>query len=365
MNLCNDLVHSLGKKELLYLECATREDALCSGLIKRSKSAKNESVCELLPITLFPMSFPRDKYQQALDVQTEMNLIMHRIAYDNNFLMQSLAPVIQIDDFTNNLYSIYERVLKTGRAQETSLGLFRSDYMLEDRTQKLLQIEVNTIAAGFGGLTPKLIELHKANLSRCGVAYNERNFPEKTTSLELARGLLIGLEAYGNSCSTLLILVEENVINLSDQKHIEFSVKRLNPQVNVIRRTFEQLESEMRLTEDRRLFVDDREIGVVYFRHGHSPQDYTPTNIELRVKIELSKAIKCPSIQHHLAGVKKIQQILTDKDVLRKFCTDDASFEKAHATFAAIWPLSLDEKGDQAYQMAIDDPSRFVLKPQR
>lgn len=365
MNSSNELVHNLSESQLLYLESETREDALCSGLIMRSKSIKNDSICELLPITLFPTPFPKEKYQLASDVQQEINLIMHRIAYDDDFLMQSLAPIIKIDDFTNNLYSIYESVLKTGRAQKTSLGLFRSDYMLDDRSQRLLQIEMNAISVSFAGLTPALTELHKANLSKCGIRYEDTNFPDKNTSLELARGLHAGLEAYGNSCSNVLVVIEENVINLSDQKHIEFSLKKLNPKVNTIRRTFRQLENELRLGEDRLLFVGDREIGVVYFRHGYSPNDYTPTNIGLRTRIELSKAIKCPSIQHHLAGVKKFQQILTDRDVLRKFCTNNETFERVYSTFAGIWPLSLDEKGDQAYRMALDDPSRFVLKPQR
>lgn len=365
MNSFNELLHNLCQKELLYLESAAKEDALCSGLIMRSRSVQNDSVCELLPITLFPTPFPRDKYQLAADVQQEINLIMHRIAYDDSFLIASLAPIIKIDDFTNNLYSIYESVLKAGRAQETSLGLFRSDYMLDDRSQKLQQIEMNAISVSFAGLTPKLAESHKANLSKVGITHSERNFPEKNTSLELAKGLLNGLEVYGEACLNVLVLIEENVINLSDQKQIEFSLKKLNPKVNTVRRTFAQLENELRLSEDRRLFVGDREIGVVYFRHGYSPQDYTQTNIGLRTQIELSKAIKCPSIQHHLAGVKKIQQILTDKEVLRKFCTDNESFEKVHSTFAGIWPLSLDEQGDQAYRMALDNPSKYVLKPQR
>ena len=281
---------NLSEKELLYLEAESRDNALCNGLIKRSISIKNDSICELLPITLFPTPFPREKYQFAKDIQQEVNLIMHRVAYNDMFLMESLAPIIKIDDFTNNLYKIYENVLKSGRAQNKSLGLFRSDYMLDDSTQKLLQIEVNAISVSFAGLTPNLTELHKANLTKCGIKFNEfDNFPDKHTSLELAEGLQIGLNAYGNSCLNVLFLIEEGVINLSDQKHIEFNLKKWNPKINTIRRTFGQLENELRLDENRILFVEKLEIGVVYFRHGYSPSDYSQTNINLRTKIELSK----------------------------------------------------------------------------
>lgn len=192
------------------------------------------------------------------------------------------------------------------------------------------------------------------------------------------------MQAYGNSCLNVLFLVEDAAKNLSDQKQIEFKLRSLNPKINPIRRSFKQLNEELRLDENRLLFVGKHEIAVVYYRDAYSPQDYTETNIKLRTKIELSKgtkfdkvinnqmanlfsvsAIKCPTIQHHLSGVKKIQQILTDKDVLRKFCTDNESLEKVHSTFTGIWPLSLDDKGDKAFKMAIENPERYVLKPQR
>lgn len=140
------VVPNLSESELFYLEADSRENALCSGLIKRTKLIDNDNVCDLMPITLFPTPFPREKYLLAKEIQTEINLISHRIAYDNRFLCESLEPICKIDDFTNNLFGIYENVLKVGRAQDKSLGLFRSDYMLDEISNRLLQIEVNAIS---------------------------------------------------------------------------------------------------------------------------------------------------------------------------------------------------------------------------
>lgn len=51
-----------------------------------------------------------------------------------------------------------------------------------------------------------------------------------------------------------------------------------------------------------------------------------------RLLIERSKAIKCPSIQHHLAGSKKIQQELSKENVLEKFLSQNEA-KLLRATF--------------------------------
>jgi glutathione synthase len=55
------------------------------------------------------------------------------------------------------------------------------------------------------------------------------------------------------------------------------------------------------------LYVDGKEIFLVYFRQGYAPK-YYPTEEEWRVRetIEKSLAIKCPSIDYQLSGCKKI-----------------------------------------------------------
>lgn len=59
---------------------------------------------------------------------------------------------------------------------------------------------------------------------------------------------------------------------------------------------------------------------MVYFRAGYTPNDY-PTQKEWdgRLLIERSKAIKCPNISYHLAGAKKVQQVLANPGELEKY----------------------------------------------
>ena len=62
------------------------------------------------------------------------------------------------------------------------------------------------------------------------------------------------------------------------------------------------------------------QVSVAYFRAGYTPGDY-PSEAEwgARLLIERSFAIKCPSIGQHLAGTKKVQQVLAAPAMLARF----------------------------------------------
>lgn len=51
------------------------------------------------------------------------------------------------------------------------------------------------------------------------------------------------------------------------------------------------------------LYSEGVEVGVVYFRTYYSPDHYTDEkDWQIRLLMERSKAIKCPSIHYQLAG---------------------------------------------------------------
>lgn len=103
-------------------------------------------------------------------------------------------------------------------------------------------------------------------------------------------------------------------------------------------------------------------ISVVYYRSGYSP-DQLPGKKEwdVRLLIERSKAIKCPSIQYHLAGTKKVQQALTKPGAVEMFLNDAKKIAAVKNVFTGLYGLDFDESGDQAVQMALDDPERSVV----
>jgi glutathione synthase len=112
------------------------------------------------------------------------------------------------------------------------------------------------------------------------------------------------------------------------------------------------------------------EATVLYFRAGYSPTEFPTTDAwTARLHLERSRAIKCPSILTHLAGTKKIQQVLATPGSahLSRFLPDVAVAERVRATFTNIYPMDESPEGLEARKLALDHEScrGFVLKPQR
>jgi glutathione synthetase len=110
------------------------------------------------------------------------------------------------------------------------------------------------------------------------------------------------------------------------------------------------------------------EIAVVYFRAGYTPNDYlSELDWSGRLKIERSFAIKCPSITYHLAGAKKVQQVLAAPGVLERFLSPLDGSEAVRESFAGLWELGEDLHDDAkvAVEDAIRNPGNYVIKPQR
>ena len=114
------------------------------------------------------------------------------------------------------------------------------------------------------------------------------------------------------------------------------------------------------------------EVSVCYFRAGYAPTEYTSDPLwDARLQLERSQAIKCPSVLTHLAGSKKIQQILAtpDSKILEKFLkgTDPDLIRRVRQTFTAIYPMDQSDAGREAIHLATDPgtAANYVLKPQR
>ncbi|KAK8752704.1 hypothetical protein OTU49_006997 [Cherax quadricarinatus] len=172
-------------------------------------------------------------------------------------------------------------------------------------------------------------------------------------------------EAYKCPEAVILFVIEDITYNICDQRFHEYEIRRQRPDIHVIRHNLTQINKGGHLTEDKRLIIDGNEIAVVYFRAGYEPGHYHgEAEWEARLTVERSRAIKCPSIQYHLAGTKKVQQEITRPGILRKFLSDSDAVQVSNL-FAGLYTLDISPEGDHAIQMAMENPYQYVLKPQR
>lgn len=372
---------SLVKEKLPLIMSKGKDWALTHGILMRTADFPTSSdVVNYAPFALFPSMIPRSIYNEAKQMQTDFNLLMHKVAHDYDFLKESLKSVIEIDDFTRKLWEIYEFVYKnkTKKFQPLCLGLLRSDYMLhcpqgdstisEDLLQQvqLKQIEINTIASSFIGLAENMISLHRYTLWLINAPANEEKLPENQAAAGFAAGLVNAWDLYEKSEAAILFVVSSAERNIFDQRWLEYGVLKSNPNIVVLRLTLQDLHHEGHLDEDNNLIVSGYEIAVVYFRSGYSPNCYkTEQDWDSRKMIECSNAIKCPSINYHLAGTKKIQQELSLPGVLEKFISDPERVQILRNTFAKQYSLEMGLEGDEAINEALNNVNSFVLKPQR
>ncbi|XP_033218865.1 glutathione synthetase-like [Belonocnema kinseyi] len=182
----------------------------------------------------------------------------------------------------------------------------------------------------------------------------------------MSSGIVEAWKLYNDERSGVLFVVEDVTYNICEQRAHEFKIKKLNPKIKVFRRSLTQLIAAATLDVNKELILDGNIIAVVYYRSGYEPSQY-PTEAEwnVRLMMERSKAIKCPSIQYHLAGTKKIQQVLTQPGVVEKFLNGEKISSRVRKIYTGMYPLDFTVEGDRAIEMAIENPENFVLKPQR
>ncbi|KAE8576740.1 hypothetical protein XENTR_v10004304 [Xenopus tropicalis] len=344
------------------------DSALLQGVLMRTKASPNSSdVVNFAPLTLLPSPVPKALFEQAKSVQEDFNLLVDRISQDTDFLEKALSSTAKVDDFIQRLLKIQRQVKKEGCEQEVFLGINRSDYMFDcrdDGTPALKQIEINTIAASFGGLSARVPEVHQHVLKVLKKSEEASNILPNNPVEGIAWGIASSWAVYGSTSAVVLFLVENVQRNILDQRCIENELMKRN--VRTIRRRLADVYERGSLDKDRGLFLDGYEIAVAYFRTGYVPQDYTEQDWEARLMLERSRATKCPDIATQLVGTKKIQQELCRPHILEKFLPDNPeAVARIRETFAGLYSLDTGEEGDEAVKAALANPDQFVLKPQR
>jgi len=345
-----------------------KDYALMHGICMRRKDAYDRDALHFAPFVLFPSPFPREEFHKAVALQTTLNELMHHVAHNDDFLREALKHTIKVDEFTGKLWEIYETIKSEGGpVQACDVGLFRSDYFYCCANSVIKQVEFNTIASSFGCLTSNLVHGHKYVVGELNRRDLLKDIPENLALEGLAGAMVEAWRIYNRPKAAILFLIEDVTYNICDQKFHEFEIRKQCPEVFVIRKTLTEMAKEARLDEEKRLWVGETEVGVVYMRCGYHPDQYpTQREWDARLMMERSLALKSPSIHYHLAGTKKVQQELAKPGQLERFLGDKTQLiEAVRDVFTGLYSLDRDQNGDKSFQRAMENPNRYVLKPQR
>jgi hypothetical protein len=135
--------------------------------------------------------------------QLDFNYLVHRVSLDYDFLMEHLLPVAESDQFQDRLLKILKSVKEEGVRQPLCLGVHRSDYMLHASPGDRLvpkQVEINTIASSFAGLSGLVSRLHRYLLHRSPVSgMNPADCPDNSPVDGIADGIADASRRYADA----------------------------------------------------------------------------------------------------------------------------------------------------------------------
>lgn len=353
---------------------------------------ENTVQCHPVGTTLFPTLWPQELFDQAHALQREYNKLYAAVAEDDQWLLDVLKDLIDVDDLASALWEIYEEVKNEGFVQDMTLGIFRSDYMLHSALAnrivrpRLKQVELNTVSCAGGVHTNIVSDMHK-HLHRIR-AYEPINpptfdpavissayLPPNRTLKTISAGLAAAHRAYGTSKSQglketcILFIVQEDNFNIADERPIEYAL--WDQSISSYRVSWgHDILAHTSLTPTRELLYHPpsrsvaMEVSVVYFRAGFEIHEYDDIGKMGRLQLERSRAIKSPSILSHLSGFKKVQQALAVPGALDRWL-DIEEAAKVSKTFATMYPLDDSPSGQKGKTLALNPMTaqHLVLKP--
>ncbi|KAJ7978025.1 Glutathione synthetase [Quillaja saponaria] len=271
------------------------------------------------PFALLPTPFPESHWKQACELAPLFNELVDRVSLYGKFLQDSLSRTKKVDLLTSGLLDIHSKMLHINKKEEIRLGLHRSDYMLDEQTKSLLQIELNTISSSFAGLSCLVTELHMFLLTHYGelLGLDSKRIPGNTAGIKYVEALAKAWHECDNPSYFPQLY----------NTHL----------VATIQKTLAEIDRDGKLLPDGTLSVDGQAVAVIYFRAGYTPIDY-PSESEWRARLlmEQSSSVKCPSISYHLAGTKKIQQELAKPNLLERFLDNKDDIAKLWKCFAGF-----------------------------
>ncbi len=319
-----------------------KESASAHGLFVRQQ----DDVPIIAPLSLDPYPITKEHFDQIQEATLIYNELMMKVSHQFSWLETVASNVAEADDFTKNL-------LEIAREQQNHKRLLigRNDFLFP-HNESPKQVEYNTISSSFLSLAQKVFVTHQN--SDFQNSLHSKLIPND--SLHEASQLIKNVLC---SCpnSIALMVVQPNELNVFDQFGLlhELRVHR----ILMKRVTFEDLFQHAKVV-GKELYYQDSLVSLVYWRTGYRPEDYASYQAwEMRMLMERADTFHCPDATLQLAGMKSVQQELTNPEALQLFLNSQ-QIQKLKKCYVALrkW-------GKDIAQQVLQNPDGYVLKPQR
>ncbi len=328
------------------------------------------------PFSLSPYTMTKSVFEEMAELTVPFSELMIRVSRNTDFLAHHLEPIAAIDPFLKMLLDCRSKEIK----QNIQLLVHRNDFFIANvkhynhkqnshpankitEGAVLRQVELNTVSASFPFLITRLNQLHK-NL------FEQNKLPEVIQNNPLdavVDAFAHAVQDYGISDCVMLVVVQPEEKNIFDQLGLEQHLW-VKYRISTVRKTLTEIHTDGKLRQGH-LVIDGKTVAVSYYRAGYTPNDFPAQEaFKGRQLIEASSTIQVPDLAMQLSGMKKIQQVLTKKEVLADFVSEEISgrflktFAKMHMLDEIINTPEGQISATEWLSMHSDD---YVLKPQR
>ncbi len=328
------------------------------------------------PFSLSPYSISAADLHEMTELTSYFSELMIRVSQDWDFLDQHLGPSANTDPFLKMLLDFRMKEV----TQSKQLLIQRNDFFIikdelrNDRqgrieTKKTLsgsalrQVEINTVSASFPFLITQLARLHQNLVEQNQL---EQIIPNNPLS-PVVNAFAKAMQDYGSTDAVMLMVSQPEESNRFDQLGLE-QLLWDEHKIKTVRKSLTEI-YEIGCLREGHLVLDAKIVAVTYYRAGYTPDDFrTAEAVKGRKLIEASSTIQVPDLTMQLAGMKKIQQVLTKPEILTAFVSPEIS-KLCRKTFAGMYTLDeiieTPEGKLSALEFASRNPEKYVLKPQR
>jgi glutathione synthetase len=365
------------EEKLDEYELMARDASLYAGLAYFCAKDKNDPAFKKIafhPFTLLPVPFPRREFNLAAELQLEWNKLLHLCSNDYQFLHDCFKEIKDHDEFVRKIWHIYDQVYHERVSQPIYMSVHRLDYMLDAEKNsapncgdtRMSQVEINTFCCGGCAVPSRLVQLYKYMLIKTDNQNFLENLAENRIESNTVNCLLTAWKLYQNPKAAIVMLVRNTKCIYSDHRLTEYMLYQMEPSVKFMRLTYQDVHRLGKLNDKKQLFINDFEVGLVFFKSGFDPNDY-PTENEwsARLLIERSTAIKAPKIAYQLLSMKRFQQYLSEPGVLERFVENEKTLKLIRDTFVPIYAFGKEKDNEKLIRKMKTEYEDLILKPQR
>lgn len=370
--------------QLYYLTNEIKDYLIIHGSMLKIVEYETESsvAARAVGVSILPTPFPKQCYDEALELQQIFNELYARVAADPEWLYSVLGKLMEHDSLVSALWNVYLKAKEAGAMQNTICAVFRSDYMLnqppDHASASLKQVEFNTFSCAGVSHAQRIANMH-AHLARIRSpnpdpsTWPDPRLPQSQNIQSVVALLRAAHAKYTSTHPTtrplaILMPVQPHNFNIADERPLELGL--WDHGIRCYRCEWRAALSRTILTDDRTLLftpalgVPEVEVSVIYYRAGYAAAEYRSTGMQIRTRFELSRAIKCPDILTNITGFKAVQAALAKPGAVERFISAEKA-EKVRKTFMHMQVLDSSPEGLEARTIA-QDPElavQYVLKP--